>query len=54
MNWLTAALRKRLITGRTIDNRMVLNNRDPVGTGFDFRNLDAMAAALYGATADPQ
>jgi hypothetical protein len=29
--------------------RVVLNRRDPLGTGFDFSELDAMAEALWMA-----
>jgi hypothetical protein len=44
---LQSALRKRLLDDR---RRIVLNRRDPVGTGFDFTELDAMAEALWRAT----
>lgn len=44
---LQAALRRRLLSER---RRMVLNRRDPLGAGFDFTELDAMAEALWRAT----
>lgn len=44
---LQTALRKRLLDER---RRMVLNRKDPLGTGFDFGELDAMAAELWKAT----
>lgn len=44
---LQTALRKRLLDER---RRMVLNRKDPLGTGFDFSELDAMAAELWKAT----
>jgi len=44
---LQSALRKRLLDER---RRMVLNRKDPLGTGFDFSELDAMAAELWKAT----
>lgn len=38
------ALRRQLLAeGR----RLVLNRRDPLGTGYDFSELDAMAEALW-------
>jgi hypothetical protein len=45
---LQRALRRRLLDppGR----RLVLNRHDPLGTGFDFTELDAMAEQLWGAT----
>lgn len=43
---LQAALRKRLLYER---HRLVLNNKDPLGTGFDFTELDAMAEQLWNA-----
>lgn len=45
---LQRALRRRLLDppGR----RLRLNRNDPLGTGFDFTELDAMADALWGAT----
>lgn len=44
---LQSALRNRLLSER---HRFVLNRRDPLGTGFDFTELDAMAEALWEAT----
>ncbi len=44
---LQAALRRRLLNER---RRMILNRKDPLGTGFDFGELDAMAEALWEAT----
>lgn len=44
---LQAALRKRLLSDR---RRMVLNRKDPLGSGFDFSELDAMAELLWDAT----
>jgi hypothetical protein len=29
---------------------MILNSKDPLGTGFDFAELDAMAEELWKAT----
>ena len=48
LSLLQLALRRRLLNppGRPFR----LNRRDPVGTGFDFTNLDAMAESLWGAT----
>lgn len=43
---LQRALRKRLLDER---RRIVLNRRDPLGTGFDFSELDAMAESLWSA-----
>ena len=40
------ALRKRLLAER---RRMILNRNDPIGTGFDFTELDAMAEAMWAA-----
>jgi A nuclease family of the HNH/ENDO VII superfamily with conserved AHH len=40
------ALRRQLLAER---RRMLLNRRDPLGTGFDFSELDAMAEALWAA-----
>ncbi|MEL7446570.1 MAG: AHH domain-containing protein [Pseudomonadota bacterium] len=47
LSLLQAALRKRLLSER---RRMILNRKDPLGTGFDFTDLDAMAECLWGAT----
>lgn len=44
---LQSALRRRLLSER---RRMILNRKDPLGTGFDFTELDAMADALWDAT----
>jgi hypothetical protein len=44
---LQSALRKRLLDDR---RRIVLNRKDPLGTGFDFSELDTMAEALWSAT----
>ncbi len=46
---LQIALRRRLLDER---KRMVLNRKDPLGTGFDFAELDAMAEFLWAATGD--
>lgn len=45
---LQSALRRRLLSER---RRMILNRKDPLGTGFDFTELDAMAEALWASTA---
>lgn len=44
---LQSALRRRLLSER---NRILLNRNDPLGTGFDFTDLDAMAESLWAAT----
>lgn len=44
---LQAALRRRLLSER---RRMILNRNDPLGSGFDFTELDAMAEALWQAS----
>lgn len=44
---LQSALRRRLLDER---RRLVLNSKDPLGTGFDFTELDAMAEQLWAAT----
>ena len=44
---LQSALRRRLLSER---RRMILNRKDPLGTGFDFTELDAMAEALWAST----
>ena len=46
---LQSALRRRLLSER---RRLILNRKDPLGTGFDFTELDAMAEALWASTAD--
>jgi len=43
---LQGALRRQLLAER---RRVLLNSRDPLGTGFDFTELDAMAEALWSA-----
>ncbi|MFN4019044.1 MAG: AHH domain-containing protein [Erythrobacter sp.] len=40
------ALRRQLLAER---RRILLNRKDPLGTGFDFTDLDAMAEALWAA-----
>jgi hypothetical protein len=47
LSLLQGALRRRLLSER---RRMILNRKDPLGTGFDFTELDAMAEALWQAT----
>ena len=47
MRLLQQALRKRLLDDH---RRIVLNKNDPLGTGFDFQELDAMAEELWSAT----
>lgn len=44
---LQSALRRRLLSEK---KRMLLNRKDPIGTGFDFTELDAMAESLWNAT----
>lgn len=44
---LQSALRRRLLHER---RRLILNRKDPLGTGFDFSDLDAMAESLWAAT----
>lgn len=46
---LQAALRRRLLSEQ---RRLILNRHDPLGAGFDFTELDAMAEALW-ASSDP-
>jgi A nuclease family of the HNH/ENDO VII superfamily with conserved AHH len=43
---LQAALRRQLLAQR---RRVLLNRNDPLGTGFDFSALDAMAESLWSA-----
>ncbi|MDC8753179.1 AHH domain-containing protein [Erythrobacter sp. sf7] len=43
---LQTALRRQLLSDR---RRVLLNRRDPLGTGFDFSELDAMAEAIWTA-----
>ena len=47
LRWLQSALRRRLLNQR---RRLLLNRKDPLGTGFDFAELDAMAEDLWQAT----
>lgn len=47
LSLLQSALRTRLLQER---RRMILNRNDPLGTGFDFAELDAMAESLWQAT----
>ena len=47
LSLLQAALRHRLLDER---NRLVLNRRDPLGQGYDFAALDAMAERLWTDT----
>lgn len=44
---LQRALRRRLLADR---ERLKLNRKDPLGAGFDFAELDAMAELLWGGT----
>lgn len=46
LHLLQGALRKQLIAAR---RRVLLNRKDPLGTGFDFTELDAMAELLWAA-----
>jgi hypothetical protein len=46
LHLLQGALRRQLLAER---RRMLLNRKDPLGTGFDFSELDAMAEALWTA-----
>ncbi len=41
---LQAGLRRQLLAQR---RRVLLNSKDPLGTGFDFSELDAMADSLW-------
>ncbi len=43
---LQGALRRQLLAQR---RRVLLNRNDPLGTGFDFTELDAMAESLWSA-----
>jgi hypothetical protein len=49
LSLLQRALRRRLMAGDRKHFR--LNRHDPIGTGLDFSDLDAMADALWGFTA---
>ena len=44
---LQSALRRRLLAER---KRLILNKNDPLGAGFDFSELDAMADQLWNVT----
>ncbi len=46
LHLLQGALRRQLLAQR---RRVVLNRKDPLGTGFDFTELDAMAESLWAA-----
>lgn len=46
LHLLQGALRRQLLSER---RRILLNRKDPLGTGFDFTELDAMAEALWSA-----
>jgi len=46
LHLLQGALRRQLLAER---RRMLLSSKDPIGTGFDFTELDAMAEALWAA-----
>lgn len=46
LHLLQGALRRQLLAER---RRVVLNRKDPLGTGYDFSELDAMAEALWAA-----
>lgn len=46
LHLLQGALRRQLLAQR---RRVLLNRNDPVGTGFDFSDLDAMAESLWAA-----
>lgn len=46
LNLLQAALRCQLLAER---RRVVLSRKDPLGTDFDFAELDAMAEMLWAA-----
>lgn len=46
LHLLQVALRRHLLEQR---RRVLLNRKDPLGTGFDFSELDAMAGSLWGA-----
>jgi hypothetical protein len=46
LHLLQGALRRQLLAER---RRVVLNRKDPLGTGYDFSELDAMAETLWAA-----
>lgn len=52
LDLLQRALRRRLLD--PFRTRLRLNRNDPLGAGRDFSELDAMAEALWGATADDE
>jgi hypothetical protein len=47
LSLLQRALRRRLLSPA---RRLLLNRRDPLGAGFDFSELDALADSIWGAT----
>ena len=47
LSLLQTALRRRLLCER---RRFLLNRKDPLGTGFDFTELDQMAESLWSET----
>ena len=46
LHLLQSALRRQLLAQR---RRVLLNRKDPLGTGYDFTELDAMAESLWSA-----
>lgn len=46
LHLLQGALRRQLLSAR---RRVLLNRNDPLGTGYDFSELDAMAESLWSA-----
>lgn len=48
LDLLQRALRRRLLT--PLGRRLILHRRDPLGSGQDFTELDALADSLWGAT----
>jgi len=48
MALLQRALKRRLLTSS--GKPLILNRKDPVGTGIDFSHLDAMADLLWDDT----
>lgn len=46
LHLLQGALRRQLLAEH---RRVLLNSKDPIGTGFDFSELDAMAETLWAA-----
>lgn len=54
IQWLQKALRRRLLVGTSQNSNcrpLVLNRHDPIGTGYDFTELDDMAETLFGTGA---